>query len=397
MPKHLNNNQTPQSSQNAQIDAFITRLAGMCKYAINRRGGKVNIEELAVAMPSHEDAIWLGLDWLEAGGHINILEGQDLDMFLSKGDEVGNLPLQQELYANLINLLLGAEDEQTKSSPESESEQTLDKLFAELNSMIGLGQVKQEVRQLIQFVRVQEMRQTMGLGTMDLSLHSVFYGSPGTGKTTVARIYGKMLKAMGLLKQGHLVETDRAGLVANYVGQTANKTDEKISEAIGGVLFIDEAYSLHKGEHSQWDYGSEAIEVLMKRMEDNRNNLAVIVAGYPEPMDNFLNSNEGFKSRFVNYVHFEDYTPDELTEIFTSFCNQKNYSLSPNALELAAIVIESAHTTRDKSFGNARFCRNLFEKIIRNQALRIGETIARPTEIQLKTIEGQDVYPLLSA
>lgn len=280
---------------------------------------------------------------------------------------------------------------------QQEEQPELESLFADLNSLTGLEKVKSEVRQLIQFVKIQDMRQKRGLGATNLSLHSVFYGSPGTGKTTVARIYGKMLKALGLLNKGHLVETDRAGLVANYVGQTANKTDEKVSEAMGGVLFIDEAYSLYKGEHSQWDYGSEAIEVLMKRMEDNRANLAVIVAGYPEPMDNFLNSNEGFKSRFVNYIHFEDYTPDELTQIFVSLSKQNNYALSPNALELAKIAIESAHARREKSFGNARFCRNLFEKIIRNQALRIGETFAHPTESQLRAIEGQDVYPLLNS
>ncbi len=277
------------------------------------------------------------------------------------------------------------------------SQQSLDELFKELNSLIGLGQVKEEIRQLIQFVRVQDMRQKKGLGTMNLSLHSVFYGSPGTGKTTIARIYGRMLKAMGLLEKGHLVETDRAGLVANYVGQTANKTDEKIKEAVGGVLFIDEAYSLYKGENTQWDYGSEAIEVLMKRMEDNRNNLAVIVAGYPEPMNDFLNSNEGFKSRFVNYIHFEDYLAQELTNIFISLCKQNNYILENDSLQLAEIVIESAFAQKDKTFGNAKFIRNLFEKIIRNQALRIGETITHPTQDQLKNITPQDVYPLLNS
>lgn len=290
-------------------------------------------------------------------------------------------------------------DEKLKAEVQhaDEEQPELENLFAELNSLTGLERVKSEVRQLIQFVKIQDMRQKRGLGATNLSLHSVFYGSPGTGKTTVARIYGKMLKSLGLLKQGHLVETDRTGLVANYVGQTANKTDEKVKEAIGGVLFIDEAYSLYKGEHAQWDYGSEAIEVLMKRMEDNRNNLAIIVAGYPEPMDIFLNSNEGFKSRFVNYVYFEDYTPEELTKIFISFCNENNYTLSTNAIDLAKIAIESAHARKEKSFGNARFCRNLFEKIIRNQALRIGETVTRPTEAQLRAIEGQDVYPLLNS
>lgn len=301
-----------------------------------------------------------------------------------------NAPVAQELSVQ-------GKEKAVSRRNESESQPDLAYLFAELHSLIGLERVKSEVHQLIQFVKIQDMRQKRGLGATSLSLHSVFYGSPGTGKTTVARIYGKMLKALGLLEQGHLVETDRAGLVANYIGQTANKTDEKINEAIGGILFIDEAYSLHKGDHAQWDYGSESIEVLMKRMEDNRMNLAIIVAGYPEPMKNFLNSNEGFRSRFVNYVHFENFNPKELTEIFISFCHQNNYILTSDALEFAKIAINSAHARQDKSFGNARFCRNLFEKLIRNQALRVGEILTRPTEIELKTIEGQDVYPILDS
>lgn len=322
----------------------------------------------------------------------------------SKGDFFADYPVSPETTSSNSNSPIAHEQTvqnrdgvavETQKAEESQPE--LETLFAELNSLTGLERVKSEVRQLIQFVKIQDMRQKRGLGATNLSLHSVFYGSPGTGKTTVARIYGKMLKALGLLKQGHLIETDRAGLVANFVGQTANKTDEKVKEAIGGVLFIDEAYSLYKGKHAQWDYGSEAIEVLMKRMEDNRNNLAIIVAGYPEPMNNFLNSNEGFKSRFVNYLNFENYTPKELVEIFISLCNQNNYSLTPNALELSKIVIESAHARQDKTFGNARFCRNLFEKIIRNQALRIGENVMNPTASQLRVIEGQDVYPLLNS
>jgi SpoVK/Ycf46/Vps4 family AAA+-type ATPase len=285
----------------------------------------------------------------------------------------------------------------TKEQSGEEDSPDLDSSFAELNLLTGLDLVKSEIHQLIQFVKIQNLRQKSGLGATSLSLHSVFYGSPGTGKTTVARIYGRMLRALGLLRRGHLIETDRAGLVANYVGQTANKTDEKINEAMGGILFIDEAYSLHKGDHAQWDYGSEAIEILMKRMEDNRNDLAVIVAGYPDPMDNFLNSNEGFKSRFVNYIHFEDYTPDELTQIFVSLCDKNNYLLSESALDLSKELIESTYARREKSFGNARFCRKIFEKIIRNQALRVGETTDRPTDDQLRAIEGEDVYPLMNS
>ena len=281
------------------------------------------------------------------------------------------------------------------TSVEPETQQNMDSLFNELNSLIGLQKVKAQVRELTQYVRVQEMRRQKGLGVTNLSLHSVFHGSPGTGKTIVARIYSKMLKAMGLLSKGHFVETDRAGLVGNYIGQTANKTDEKIKEALGGVLFIDEAYALYKGEHAQSDYGSEAIEVLMKRMEDNRNDFAVIVAGYPAPMVEFLNSNEGFKSRFVNTIDFEDYSPDELMQIFSLLCSQNNYSPKKDAIELVKIIIESSHANRDKRFGNARDIRNKFEKIIKNQALRIGETMIHPTNDQLQVIEPEDVYPLL--
>ena len=278
---------------------------------------------------------------------------------------------------------------------EVDDQENLDILFDELNSLIGLDKVKLEISRLIHFVKIQDLRRKKGLGTITLSLHSVFYGSPGTGKTTVARIYGKMLKALSLLENGHLIETDRSGLVANYVGQTANKTDEKIKEAIGGILFIDEAYSLYKGENAQWDYGCETIEILMKRMEDYRENLAIVVAGYPIPMNKFLNSNEGFKSRFANYIHFDDYLPDELIEIFISLCTKNNYILTKEAYKLIDIAINNAFEKKDISFGNARFCRNLFEKVIRNQAVRIGENISQPTEQQLNTIEGQDISPLV--
>jgi tetratricopeptide (TPR) repeat protein len=289
------------------------------------------------------------------------------------------------------------EDNQSAGTPHAnQPSESMDALFEELNALIGLGQVKKEIYQLIQFVRIQDMRKQKGLGTTNLSLHTVYYGSPGTGKTTVARIYGRMLKALGLLENGHLVETDRAGLVGNYVGQTANKTDAKIKEALGGVLFIDEAYSLYKSEQAaQWDYGGEAIEVLMKRMEDHREDLAVIVAGYPDPMNRFLDSNEGFKSRFVNYVHFEDYTPAELIDILIAFCDENGYSLTDGALIIAKKIIEDAVAKKDKTFGNARFCRNIFEQMIRYQALRIGESHKAPTESQLSLIEAQDVAPLL--
>ena len=278
-----------------------------------------------------------------------------------------------------------------RSEESGSQQQAIDSIVAELDALTGLGRVKQEVRRLIQFVRVQELRKREGISTTDPSLHSVFYGSPGTGKTTVARLYGRLLYAMGLLSEGHLVETDRSGLVGNYIGQTANKTNEKISEALGGVLFIDEAYALSKGDHAEWDFGPEAIEILMKRMEDHRDNLAVIAAGYPEPMERFLSSNEGLRSRFSTYVHFDDYTPQEMLAIFLHLASLENYEPTQDATESVLASIAYNHTIRDKSFGNGRFVRNLFETVIRNQALRLGSSQAQLTNDQLRSILPEDV------
>jgi len=272
---------------------------------------------------------------------------------------------------------------------------TLDALLDELDQLIGLARVKTEVRRLLQYVRIQELRRSQGITSSKMSLHSVFYGSPGTGKTTVARLYGRMLKALELLPSGHLVETDRSGLVANYIGQTANKTDAKVQEALGGVLFIDEAYSLSRGEHAELDYGSETIEILMKRMEDHRENFVLIVAGYPNPMNKFLRSNEGFRSRFSTFIHFDDFTPGEMLDIFKLFCRHEHYELANEAEELAIATIKYQYTNRDNTFGNARFVRNLFETIIRNHAYRVGLTKESPTISDLRLIEPEDI-PLIT-
>jgi SpoVK/Ycf46/Vps4 family AAA+-type ATPase len=267
-------------------------------------------------------------------------------------------------------------------------------LFAELDELIGLPRVKDEMHQLMSFVHVQEMRRADGLGSTDMSLHSVYLGSPGTGKTTVARIYAKMLRELGLLSKGHLVEVDRAGLIAGYVGQTTVKTNAKIDEALGGVLFIDEAYALLPRDGRSIDFGEEAIAVLTKRMEDHRNDLAVVVAGYTEPMRAFLESNPGLKSRFLNTLHFEDYTPDQLREIFLGFCRRENYEIDEDAMRVIDEMIGDAHAARSPSFGNARFCRNLFQQLIRRHAVRIGPQRKTRTRSELMLITREDAAAL---
>ena len=268
---------------------------------------------------------------------------------------------------------------------------SLEELVSELDGLIGLNRVKFEIKTLLQFAKVQELRRKEKISISKPNLHSVFYGSPGTGKTTVARLYGQMLNALGLLSKGHLVETDRSGLIGGYVGQTAIKVDEKIKEALGGVLFIDEAYALSKGSDIHWDYGEEAIAILLKRMEDFRDDLVVIVAGYPEPMGRFLDSNEGLKSRFSTYIHFDDYSPQEMAEIFSKLCVKENYSPTQEALEFVFSAIDYNYSIRDKSFGNARYVRNLFEAVIKNQAFRIGTTINNPTPEELRIILPSDI------
>ena len=210
--------------------------------------------------------------------------------------------------------------------------------YKELDELIGLGSVKKEVRSLANFVKLQKQREAQGLKTAKVSFHLVFYGSPGTGKTTVARIVGRIYKDLGVLKKGHTVETDRGGLVAKYMGQTALKTDTVIRQALDGVLFIDEAYSL--ASTSENDYGKEAIDTILKVMEDNRDDLIVIVAGYPELMDRFLHSNPGLESRFNKFIYFEDYTGEELYNIFWLMCDEANLTIDKQLVNYCDWIIK---------------------------------------------------------
>ena len=261
--------------------------------------------------------------------------------------------------------------------------------YEELEDLIGLDNVKQEVKSLANFVKLQKQRQEKGLKTPKLSYHLVFTGSPGTGKTTVARIVARIYKDLGILKKGHTVETDRSGLVAEYVGQTATKTNAIVDSALNGVLFIDEAYALVP-ENASNDYGQEAISTLLKRMEDDRDKLVVIIAGYTNEMKRFIDSNPGLQSRFNRYINFPDYTAKELVRIFHMYMKKNQYTISDEADEMLKEKLDYAVEHKDRNFGNARYVRNVFEKSIQMQANRL-EGKSNLSDRELTEITASDI------
>jgi len=310
-------------------------------------------------------------DQLESAGIFGSNNGPEGHEVLIKG---------QEQLNEILACLSGSNPKSRKKASSAQK--------SELDSLIGLASVKKEVQTLTNFIKIQQKREEQGLKSSSLSYHCVFTGNPGTGKTTVARIVAGIYKDLGVLKSGHLVETDRAGLVAEYVGQTAVKTNKIIDSALDGVLFIDEAYSLVGGGES--DYGKEAIATLLKRMEDDRDRLVVILAGYTADMKRFIDSNPGLQSRFNRYIEFPDFTVEELLQIFEANMRKYDYHFGTGAKEVLQQYIEKAVANKDANFGNGRFVRNIFEKALERQANRLASESNLTTE-RLSAIEKEDI------
>ena len=287
------------------------------------------------------------------------------------------------------NALGGSSATSTPAEEDPSRDERLTLALKSLDDMIGLGTVKTEVKELARFLRVQLERDRAGLPKTQISLHTIFAGNPGTGKTSVARVFGEVLGALGIVEQGHLIEADRSSLVAGYTGQTAEKTNKVIDRALGGVLFIDEAYSL-VAEEGEDAFGHEAVQTLLRRMEDDRDRLVVILAGYSKPIRRLLNSNPGLASRFQRTFQFPDYSVVDLCRIFEAMCEKNHYTLPPATRARLIAGFHHLHIHRDERFGNGRLSRNVFENAIRGLANRVAD-IAPLTKELLTRLEPEDV------
>lgn len=298
-----------------------------------------------------------------------------------------NLAFDKNQVAQMVSAV--TPDVKNSAVDEIPPEDSLEKVLAELQQLIGLDKVKNDVKELINLLEIQKRREAEGLKNIEITLHNVFLGPPGTGKTSVARLLARIYKHLGFLSKGQLYETDREGMVAGFVGQTAAKVDKAVQESLGGVLFIDEAYALTQGLNGN-DYGSEAVNTLLKRMEDHREDLSVVVAGYTEPMKMFVESNPGLRSRFNRYFYFDHFTPEQLYQIFETFCKNADFIIDPDAKIKLQDTFELLVEKKDDSFGNARVVRNLFERCVQHQANRIIK-LSRISKKTLKTFKEEDI------
>ena len=372
-------------------DDFFTDVSSLAEKAQNIASGAANSQPKASSKPAQPGT---------AGGSTHTGTGSGASVKTGSGSS-GNVrpaagsqknpapasaPVSGPAQAAELPVAAATATDQPVNQPQPQAEPEEDPMET-LQNLIGLDTIKKDVKELIDFVKVQKARKEAGLKSVPVSLHLVFTGNPGTGKTTVARIIAKLYQQIGVLAKGQLIEVDRSGLVAGYVGQTAIKTQEQIGKALGGVLFIDEAYALSQKDDA---FGQEAIETILKAMEDHRDDLIVIVAGYTGPMEDFMNSNPGLESRFNKYFNFPDYNGEELYKIFLLRCKKNSYELSKSAQKEAKKIFNEMYENRSDNFGNGRDVRNFFEDTVIRQANRLA-AMENPTKEDLVTITPKDL------